>query len=225
MSEDIVKIVSRALLPIIKPGELKSSLYMLRLTPFDKYTREDVKELMECHEAQWIMSNEYSKAGKNHFHVIFAVDIEYEDVRQHIRDFLSRYFPPELSKRGDANKQYNLKVVNDFDVAVSYIIKDGVYSYSSDIDPLYVKHRFEKSFKKYDKETFAKKLEELKAEFKDDKRITIIQFCTRFVQLKAEYRQPINMNYIYQMAVSCDVNRTPKKAEEYVNDYFIKLGY
>lgn len=217
----VSKEVSRALLPIIKPKELKSNPYMLRLSPLGVYEKKEIFVFLKEIDAQWVMSTESSSKDKLHYHIVLATELEEEEMREHIRVFLSRHFPNP--KRGDANKQYNLKCIEDFDVSIQYILKDGVYEYCEEICPSYIQAKYDLSFKKYDKVTFAKRLEQLKQDFKIGEIVSVKEFMIEFVKLKSEYRQPINMTYIHQTAVSCDINRNPRRSRNYVESYLDKI--
>jgi len=210
--------LSGALIPILKPLDVECTLYMLRLTPLERYERTDIEMWLNTFTENWVCAKENSKKAKLHFHITIFDSFEEETLREKIRSFLLSKFP-EPPKRGDANKQYNLTVAESVDKAINYTVKELDITYGTGMDPEYMKLRLKASFIKFDKHTFAKELEDLKQLYKTTDKMKIGEFMERFVLLKASYRQPINMNYIYQLAISCHVNKDNSQAEMYVRAF------
>jgi len=211
----------KTLIPILKSGEVESN-YALRLTPQGKYGVDEVTEFCRTF-SDYIFVEELSKKKIVHYHVVlFTSDFE-DVVREKVRIFLSYYFT-EPPRRGDANKQYNLSEINDLDLAITYILKDeGIINVSSNIDMDELDKLKKKSYKKYSKDDFAKALEELKVKFKEDSS-SIGDMMESIVLLKSVYRQPVNMNQIYQMCISYDVHNNRNKASFYVQEFLSRYN-
>lgn len=212
-----VKDLIRPLIPILKVGRVEGS-YALRLTPFDKYGVPEIEKFLKENFEDFIFVQETSKKIRVHYHcIIFTKHDEYT-VREIIRAYLKTIFtdPP---KRGDANKQYNLSEIDELELALIYILKDGGENFcSSNIDFEVLSDLKKKSYRKYSKQDFTTQLEELKAKFKDEK-TRLEDMMVSIVKLKSLYRQPVNMNNIYQMCVSYDVHNNPNDARVYVSDF------
>lgn len=206
-----------ALIPILKPLEVECTLYMIRLTPANKYARGHVEAWLNSFTANWVCARENSKKAKEHFHITVFDVFDEEEIRERIRTFLALYFT-EPAKRGDANKQYNLTVAESVDKAINYTVKELDITYGSGMDKKYMESRIKSSYLKFDKHSFAKAIDELKQQYKSTD-MTLQEFMIHFVKLKATYRQPINLNYIYQTAIACQINREPKWATTYVEDF------
>jgi len=205
------------LIPILNPLNVECTLYMLRLTPFDKYNRTDVESFLSTITNNWICAKENSKKLTEHFHCTIYDDVEEELLREKIRTFLKIKFT-DPAKRGDANKQYNLTVADSVEKGINYTVKELNITYGSGMNPEYINKRLKASFQKFDKAVFAKKLEDIKKIFKESYQ-SIGELMERIVQLKAEYRQPINLIQIHQLALSCLVNRDPTQAENLVRRF------
>lgn len=215
---------SGSLLPIIKTPEVESTFYVLRLTPMGKYSKGDVEKLMKLFGDTYICSKENSKKDVEHYHCVFSSSLYEHEVREQIRTFLGLFFT-DKPKRGDANKQYNLQESLDYEQAIIYILKDsGEIIYGDNIESAAIDRYKKKSFAKYSKAEFAKELEEIKANFKV-KRMSLGDMMVSVVRLKAKYRQPINLNYIYQLCLSCEIHNFPIRAEQYVDDFISKKNF
>lgn len=212
------------LLPIIKAPQVESSYYVLRLTPFDKYNFKDAELFIRSLTDTYAMSREVSKKDKEHYHIVMCLDKDEDSLREEIRTFLKLYFT-EKAKRGDANKQYNLQECLDFEQAIKYILKDGgELSYGSNIDDKALMSRKNLSYAKYSKAEFAKELEEIKEKFKANQ-WELSDMMVAVVKLKAKYRQPINMNYIHQLCLSCHIHNRPNYAHTVVNAYLERVQF
>lgn len=213
-----------SLLPIIKTPEVESTFYVLRLTPMGRYSRQDVETLMRLFGDTYISSKELSKKDVEHFHCVFSSPLYEHEVREKIRTFLGIYFT-EKPKRGDANKQYNLQESLDYEQAIIYILKDSKeIFYGGNIEDKALDDYKKKSFSKYSKAEFAAELEQIKADFKT-KRMSLGEMMSSVVRLKAKYRQPINLNYIYQLCLSCEIHNSPVMADQYVDDFLTRNNF
>jgi len=212
----------KGLIPILNPSKVKGTLFLLRLAPLGAYERSDIEAFLNTFTQNWIVAKEDSKKKKEHYHITIEEDMLEDDLRQKVRDFLKPFFP-EQAKRGDANKQYNLQTAECEERAYNYTVKEMDITYGSNINPKYVELAIKESFQKYESKVFAEKFNAIKEEYKNTE-LSMGEFMEKFVQLKAIYRQPINMNYIHQVALSCRVNKEPKYAEYLVRS-FLELKY
>jgi len=203
--------------------EIPLNIYMLRMSPLDRYTLETCKEWLASFTDNWILGVESSKKDKEHYHCTLYVPMEEQELRDIINKFLSIQFP-EPPKRGDANKRYNLACVSEPEKAAQYSIKENNEHYGKNINPKYIEDIKKKAFAKFDKGTIAKELEALKAEFKINNKITIADFMIKFVDIKAKYRQPISLTYIHQLATSCECNRNPDYSTQIVSEFLSKIS-
>jgi len=220
--DKFVKITKKALIPILKPLKVESTdkiyfMYMLRLTPLGKYSREDIIKWLASFTDNWVCGKEQSKKEVEHYHITIYDEFEEEELRVKIRAFLAIYFT-EPAKRGDANKQYNLAVADSVDKAVSYSIKESTFDYGLGMNEEYMTLRAKAAYVKFDKRVFAEELETLKESFRVSL-MSLEDFMITFTNLKAKYRQPINMNNIYSLALSCQCNRDPGYAEGLVSRF------
>jgi len=203
--------------PILTHTLVESTQYALRLTPDNMYGVLEIEEFLKNFQ-EWIYSLEISKKTKEHYHIVLWSKDDEETVREYVRGFLKKYFINK-SKRGDANKQYNLSEIEDLTMAVTYLLKDqGIIKYSNGVDSKTIDRLSKQSYKKFSKEEFAKSLDELKKTFKDTSP-SLGHMMTEVVKLKSLYRQPVNLNYINQLCISFDIHNNPSKAEDYVRNF------
>lgn len=216
---------TQPLIPILKAEKEEStegSFFCARFTPLGKYELEILKNFVETITTEYVISRELSKKDKEHFHVLLHTEKYEFDLRDSIRAFLKIHFP-EPPRRGDANKQYNLQECIDEEHALIYLLKDkGTTLVGTGINLDALESRRNKSYQKYSKEEFAKELQEIKDKFKELK-WTLAEMMIAIVRLKGKYRQPINMNYIYQLCLSCEIHNNPNHADEYVQNFLSRL--
>lgn len=226
-SETLNKYVPRdggTLLPIIKVPQVESTMYVLRLTPLDKYNFQDAEVFIKGLTDTYAMSKEQSKKDKEHYHIVLEVSKTESELREDIRTFLKQYFT-EKAKRGDANKQYNLQECLDFEQAIKYLLKDGgELSFGTNIDEVALNARKKLSYAKYSKAEFAKELEDIKEKFKAN-RWELNDMMVAIVKLKAKYRQPINMTYIHQLSLSCYIHNNPNYSYTAVEKYLERVNF
>lgn len=216
-----LKEILRPLIPILKVGRVECS-YALRLTPTGKYTFYDTQEFLRKEFDDYIIVKEESKKLKEHFHAILFTKMYEEEVREKVRTFLKLYFT-EAPKRGDANRQYNLSEIEDLELALTYILKDGgTMSVSDNISQDTLDSLKKKSYKKFSKEDFAKALELLKTKFKEEDS-KIGEMMVDIIRLKALYRQPVNITQIYQMCLGFYIHQNPSYAKIIVEGFLSRL--
>lgn len=193
--------------------------YMLRMTPFEMYSLEDLKQWLDLTTTAWIVGSE-QKAGKLHYHCCIFTRVELDQYRKIVLKYLHGYWPTR--PRGWGGAQYNLQSVDKQDKAISYSVKDGDYSFSVHIDEAALKQRVNASFAKYDKVEFQKEYTALLDKYKTDMSMKIKDFMVAFMQLKGKYRQPIKMSYIYEVALANEVHRNPQHAINVAASYLAK---
>ena len=225
-------------LPIVVPyfkvgGHVESThVYQLRLTPYGRYTLDSAIDYFDPLIDDWVVTVESSKKGKEHFHFLLYSDSlnVKEDVAELVSVFLHRYWTSAERKRGYGNKQYNLQVTTDAEQALTYILKDGGILRSTPIftTDLLSTYRV-KSFPKFSKDEFQIEFEQLKKNFKErlpgaEGGTSLEYFMIEFVKLKAKYRQPIKLSYIYEVGLANYLHRNPEESKRVVRDYLDKLN-
>lgn len=227
MNTNVLDLIPGGQSPILTSQRVESITYSLRLTPYGKYGVQEIEQFLGNFQ-DWIYSIEISKGGKEHYHCVIWSEHYEEEIKDMIRPFLLQYFPVQSStgkqKRGEANKQYNFSETEDLEQTVTYLLKDyGTIKYSSNVNPKTIDKLQKKSYKKFSKEDFAKQLEVLKAEFKNTSP-KIGTMMEKVIQLKAVYRQPVNINQIYQMCVSYEIHNDPNAAAYYVHQFLSRFN-
>lgn len=206
-------------IPILQRENVQSTAFALRLTPHDKYGDAEIKAFLTPFE--YIYVNEVSKKKKPHSHIVLFTELDEDALREKIREFLKLYFT-EKPKQGDANKQYNLSEVDDIELAVTYILKDGGQYFQQGLKEDVIEDLKKKSFRKFSKAQFQTELERLKKAFKDNDTGLDIQM-NQIVQLKSLYRQPVNLNQIYQMCLSFHIHNKPTRSDQFVSNFLSKV--
>lgn len=135
---------------------------------------------------------------QQHFHAVFEWDKKLED----IGDFLRTY-----DSKIKGNKSFSsswMKGENLF----AYVVKESIFKFEG-----FSKKEIEifqkKSYLKYSKEEFAKKLNKITDEYLTTEGMHISKFIYMFIQLKVEYKQVINENYIQQYATMVMCKKNP----------------
>lgn len=226
MSKSLNKTFKRQL-PLIDAVDVESTLwYALRMSPLGRYNEQTLENFIKSFTDTYVFVKEISKKDKEHYHCVINTKLEEFDLREKIRQFLKEQFK-EPSKRGDANKQYNLSECIDSYESVIYILKDQDLDknkiYYNNIDFEELKKLKKKSYKKYDSEEFGCKLKEIKDFIKEHPEIQLNNIMEKIVNLKVMYRQPINMNYIYQLSLSLRLNNHPDEIHVYVHNYLSRV--
>lgn len=201
----------------IVSGLERPYVYVLRLTPCGKYTKEDVTVWLNgaVFDA-WVLGKETKP--KEHYHVV--VSTYHDDLKPLVRKFLFRYWPEEERIRGWGNKQYNCTFSLDEQQAVTYAIKDGEYEHHG-YDPDWIKECYEKSFQKNSPSTFNVEFQKLKDAFHESA-MTLPEFMTQMINLKAKYDQMINVSHIYGYALSALCKRDPFMTSNVVCNFLNK---
>lgn len=210
-------------LPIIDVPEDKSIWYALRMTPLGKYTSVQLEEFIKGLTNTYVFSQELSKKEKEHYHCVLNVELDDFELRERVREFLRKMFPGP-AKRGDANKQYNLSECIDPQQSIVYILKDGgELHYGDNIDSTKLESYKKLSYKKYDGQEFSERLNEIKTRVKDTPNMKMVDIMALLINLKVTYRQPVNMNYLYQLSLSLYLHNNPDRIVDFItqtNYYF-----
>lgn len=199
-------------------------IYVVRLTPLDRFTEEDVTLWLQQQTriSAWVLSIE--EKPKKHFHLVITIsylDDDCSDIKPLIREFLFQYWPAADRTRGWGNKQYNCQLSTDIKKAVSYAIKEKVYTFDG-FDPDFIKDCEDSSFTKNSPKTFAVEFQELKQQFMTTDMEPRV-FMIKFIQLKAKYSQMVNPHHAYQYMLSMQVQKDPSYAEEITENYLYKV--
>lgn len=198
--------------------------YLIRLTPYEKYTMDEVIVLLKDISDRWIVTEEFESA--QHFHVVICCDYTMTTMRRVIREFLRPYFAdPKTDKfvRGFGNTQYNAQECEDIDLAISYCLKtykknpELKYEYVGFTEE-YINARKEASFEKKSKDTFKAEFYKLREEFS-----TINDYMIKYVKLCSKYERMVNMHHAYQYAMSAAVSKDESVADQLVGDYLNKI--
>jgi len=214
-------------------GEVdESSLisYVVRITPCGKFTKEQLYEFIKYEDkiCNFVIAHELEP--REHYHLVIQVDNQVPD--QAVRDIIRAFIVPfwyESAKdsqgveqlklpRGFGNKQYNLQISEDLDLAVSYAVKDKIDIYFEGFSKEYINERIEASFKKKSKNTFKIELLELRK----TPGLDIREFMIAFAQLKAKYDQGVRLTDAHSQALSYMIKQDPSSAESFVEDYLYK---
>lgn len=188
--------------------------FVIRLTPDEKYTEDDVLTWLKDKFDFWVIGTETKP--QLHFHIVVSTFLD--DIKPLVRDFLYKYWP--VRERGWGNKQFNCTFSENEDQGVSYAIKEGKYQFFG-YEEDYIKERYEASFKKNSTVSFTTEFALLKKEFGDTDMDTRT-FMTKFCLLKAKYNQMVNISHAYQYSLSVLFNRDPSQAESFVENYLYK---
>jgi len=214
-------------LPILKvPDQVDQPFkhYMLRITPQNRFTRAQLTQFLNKTFCEWILGQEDSKKSKLHYHVVIMDDDPLPAIRDSVLEFLYIYWQKHERGRGWGH-QYNLQTIENLSDSIAYTIKDNNYEISDGINDSTIQELYHKSFQKYSKDDFQREFDKIAADYKVQKDMSMSDFMRRFIILKAKYRQPIKMSYIYEVALSHEVHRDNSYAERLVDAYLYKIEH
>jgi len=198
--------------------------YVIRITPCEKFTAEQLHQFIkdEIVICRYVIGRE--TVPQEHFHLVVQTDIEIteQEVRDIIKAFLIPLWQTEKGKlpRGFGNKQYNLQLCDNLDLAVSYAVKLGEYWYDG-FSEEYITLRKTESFEKKKPSDFKKEFQALIDQFQGTD-MDIREFMTSYVVLKAKYGQQVRMQDAYAYALSNLIKRDPSEADNLVENYLYK---
>lgn len=183
------------------------SRWMLRLTPQEMYTFEEVVTYLSQYFDRFLVCEE--KHPKLHFHCILDPGPDFEelhdgDVRGIIKAFLDSYWP--IKAKGWGIAQYHLQCSTNPSKAMSYTLKQKSKKYFTGFSEQEIEAFVALSFPKNDRTTFVEKFRELKKNFQESE-MTILDFMSQFGILKSQYDQMVNPAHAYQYALSAQVKR------------------
>lgn len=190
--------------------------FILRLTPMEKYSMEDVKDWLDENFDFYVIAQE--SKPKLHYHVV--VETELEDMRPLVQKFLYKYWPER--PRGWGNAQYNLQWSTQPLRAISYVFKDKEIFFYKGYEEEFIDELRAKSFPKKSPNTFKLEYQELCNDYQVsdyDER----WFMIKFIQLKAKYGQQVRLIDARAYALSNTIQRDPTTAEGIVEDYLYKI--
>lgn len=189
-----------------------TNVYVVRMTPYDKYTLDELKAyLSEMDCSSWVLGVE--SKPQIHYHLVIEHDDDLNDLKLRIRSFLDKYWPPGQRARGFGNKQYNCQICDDKQKAISYAIKERTYEYYG-YDPDYIESLLEKSFTKNAPGSFNVELKLLNERFTD-----IRQYMIDFMILKAKYGQQVNPQTAWAFANSIAIKHDPDYSRVITDDF------
>lgn len=199
----------------IGTSELNGYCYVVRFTPMEKYSLEQLKKfLTEMDNHSWILAVE--SKPKLHYHCIIENDDDIDDFKKRIRSFLFTFW--DVRPRGWGNAQYNCQLCEDKDRAIAYALKDQEEYYYEGYDQEYIDYCLSKSFSKNSPSTFKVEYRELSEKFQISD-MEIDEFMSSFITLKAKYAQQVRLVDAYGYALSNAVKRDPTLAESLVKDF------
>lgn len=211
----------------ISEVDLDLDYYVIRITSYDKFTFDELESFVRevINPSTYVIGVEH--VPREHFHIVLSLsNILYDEnyLRKVFKEFLTPlWVDPETSKlpRGFGNKQYNLQICDDLDKAVSYAVKLGEYRFAG-FDENYVQLRKSESFEKKKPSDFKAEYRTLCDQFQTTD-MTVHQFMIDFVKLKAKYGQQVIIHTAYSYALSNEILRDPKVAENEVEKYLYNL--
>lgn len=127
---------------------LEIERYMVRLTKECDISEVEI-EVKGLHPIKYIIGSELSKGGKRHFHIYLETQNKLEEIKKGIKD---------LGYSG--NKEWSIKKCDSNSKVKSYVVKDGDYVYSKNIDSQLIEGWVKASSKKLD-ENYHKELNEI----------------------------------------------------------------
>lgn len=199
----------------VSTSGLNGNCYVVRLTPMEKYSLEDLKKfLTEMDNHSWILAVETKP--KLHYHCVIENDDDMDDFKARIRSFLFTYW--EVRPRGWGNAQYNCQVCNDKRRAISYALKDKEEYYYEGYDQAYIDWCIQESFPRNSPSTFRVEYRELCERFQASD-MEIGEFMVQFIILKSKYGQQVRVVDAYSYAISNAVKRDPSYASSLVQDF------
>lgn len=202
----------------VSTSDLNGYCYVVRLTPMEKYSLEDLKKfLTEMDNHSWILAVE--SKPKLHYHCVIENDDGIDDFKKRIRSFLYTYW--DVRPRGWGNAQYNCQVAQDKNRAISYALKDREVYYYEGYDQEYIDYCLRKSFTKKSPSTFKVEYRELCHKFQTTD-MDNEEFMTQFVTLKSRYGQKVSPEDAYGYALSNSIQRDASFARKLVKDFLLR---
>lgn len=205
-------------LPILKHDKVISDTwYALRLCPDEEkdYAEKDIEALMDMFcDKQYIFCREKGTGvkGKLHYHCVFPCYKDTDGLKEDINIWL-RTFYTDKWKKEDGNKRSNCKPCEDTKQAITYILKDKTFYVGEAINPEYITECSKKSYKKYSKAAFTEEWQKIQDLFNNDE-ITKAEIRTRYILLKATYKQSINIVNINSQLMAIYVRKDPELAKD-----------
>lgn len=201
--------------------------YIIRITPYDKFTYDDLKTFLADEEqfCEYVVAQE--KLPQIHYHIVVSVDksTKYEDLKGLVSFWIRGYWSDPVTgkvPRGYGNKQFNVQKCEDKDASVSYTLKDKNEYHFEGFSQQYIQERIEASFQKKKPSNFKQEYLQLTQDFQNSD-MDELQFMTKYIILKADYGQQVRLSDAYGYALSNLIKREPHRAEVFVENYLYKL--
>lgn len=199
----------------VSTSELNTYVYVIRLTPMEKYSIDDLKQFLSGMDNKaWLLAVESSP--KLHYHCVIENDRDIDEIKKLLRNFLFTYWP--VRPRGWGNAQYNCQVCEDKDRGISYALKDREEYYYDGYEQEYLDRCLSESFPKNSPSTFKVEYRELCDKFQGSD-MEIDEFMVHFITLKAKYGQQVRVHDAYAYALSNSISRDGSVADTVVKDF------
>lgn len=174
--------------------------YFIRLT-YPDTTKQDVSKILG---PPYLVSQEYSKRNKLHYHILTKTDLEKDDLK---KVFYNKF--PD-APHGVSTLKVDIvgDTIEDWEKVGTYTVKDGDYIHTPEFDE-YIKKFVENSFTKQTPTQHINKIinEEVAKLNPDWKAL-----AQSVIHLRAFYELPINLKQINDAILSAMVRRDPDLA-------------
>lgn len=178
---------------------------------------------------KWIISIEKENTPDQHYHIIIdpesstSADVSFnKDIKFWRKLLVEEVFPELPIKIPSGNKGYSL-TWNETDNIFPYTLKDGQFWYN-----IYTKEQIDQwtkaSYRKYTKNDFTVDLEKIRVEFMTTD-MCINDAIMKYIQLKLQYKQTININNISTFMRGWFYAKNPKDVRDlagYITETQIK---
>lgn len=178
-------------LPIVDPEEVNNWVH---IRVHHKSSLKQIKEFVEKRFKKYLISVEKENTPEQHFHIL----LEWEDKLEKIGEYLREY---DSTIKG--NKCFSASWMKSKNV-FAYVVKDKKFA-DKGFSEAEIKTFVKVSYKKYDREEFAKQLNKLVDDYLLNDKSTIDDFIYKMILLKVDYKQIIDRSYIekYATMVEC----------------------
>lgn len=180
--------------------------YFIRITS-DSTSKHSLSQLFP---EPWLISKEYSKRMKLHYHILTQSPLSKDDLKNLIYDHL-----PEDTPRGIHTLKVDLvgETVADFETAATYTVKDGDFIYSeyfADKIETYVANSYQKQM------PYPKALKKLISETTDNEffKIDWRKLKVNIAILRSKYGLEIYKSKIEAQVLSIQISMNENIAEE-----------
>lgn len=193
-------------LPIVDPQGVTKWVH-IRL--HHKSTLNDVRTFIKQRFQKYLISVEKENTPEQHFHIL----VEWENKLDKIGEYLRQY---DNTIKG--NKCFSASWMRSTNV-FAYVVKDKKFC-DGGFTNEEIKSFLKVSYKKYDREEFAKQLNQLVDEYLLNDKAVITSFISKMICLKIDYKQIIDRSYIekYATMVEC------RKRKSLIDDISLRIS-